>query len=72
VKPANVNENSAATLNEASAIILKTDLVEITLGYSLRNREESIREKYRSNSKEAMKAAESLRKVRREKIAGER
>jgi hypothetical protein len=72
VKPANVNENSAATLNEASAIILKTDLVEITLGYSLRNREESIREKYRSNSKEAMKAAESLRTVRREKIAGER
>ncbi|MDT7887947.1 MAG: hypothetical protein RQ885_03100 [Desulfurococcales archaeon] len=72
MKPANVNENSAATLNEASAIILKTDLVEITLGYSLRNREESIREKYRSNSKEAMKAAESLRKVRREKIAGER
>jgi hypothetical protein len=72
VKPANVNENSAATLNEASAIILKTDLVEITLGYSLRNREESIREKYRSNSKEAIKAAESLRRVRREKIAGER
>lgn len=72
MKPANVNENSAATLNEASAIILKTDLVEITLGYSLRNREESIREKYRSNSKEAIKAAESLRRVRREKIAGER
>jgi hypothetical protein len=72
VKPANVNENSAATLNEAFAITLKTDLVEITLGYSLRNREESIREKYRSNSKEAIKTAESLRRVRREKIAGER
>jgi transposase len=36
VKPVDVNENSVATLYEASSIILETDLAKATLGYSYR------------------------------------
>ncbi|MDT7894908.1 MAG: hypothetical protein RQ855_01775 [Desulfurococcales archaeon] len=36
VKPVDVNENSVATLYEAFATILETDLAETTLGYSYR------------------------------------
>ena len=38
IKPVDVNENSAATLYEAFAIILETDLAETTLGYSYRKK----------------------------------
>jgi hypothetical protein len=41
IKPVDVNENSVATIYEASAVILETDLAETTLGYSYRK--ESIR-----------------------------
>jgi len=36
IKPVDVNENSVATLYEASSIILETDLAKATLGYSYR------------------------------------
>jgi putative transposase len=38
VKPVDVNVNSAATLYEAFALILETDLAETTLGYSYRKK----------------------------------
>jgi putative transposase len=38
IKPIDVNENSAATLYEAFAAILETDLAKTTLGYSYRKR----------------------------------
>jgi transposase len=38
VKPVDVNENTAATLYEAFAIILETDLAKTTLGYSYRKK----------------------------------
>jgi hypothetical protein len=38
VKPVDVNENSVATLYEALAIILETDLAKTTLGYSYRKK----------------------------------
>jgi transposase len=38
IKPIDVNENSVATLYEAFALILETDLAETTLGYSYRKR----------------------------------
>ncbi|MDT7890321.1 MAG: hypothetical protein RQ885_15275, partial [Desulfurococcales archaeon] len=51
VKPVDVNENSVATLCEALAIILETDLAETTLGYSYRK--ESIQRRNGSGSREA-------------------
>jgi transposase len=36
IKPVDVNENSVATIYEALAIILETDLAKATLGYSYR------------------------------------
>jgi transposase len=39
IKPIDVNENSAATLYEAFAAILETDLAKTTLGYSYKKRE---------------------------------
>jgi hypothetical protein len=39
IKPIDVNENSAATLHEALAAILETDLAKTTLGYSYKKRE---------------------------------
>jgi transposase len=36
IKPVDVNENSVATLYEALAVILETDLAKTTLGYSYR------------------------------------
>jgi putative transposase len=38
IKPVDVNENSVATLYEAFAAILETDLAETTLGYSYRKK----------------------------------
>ncbi len=38
IKPTDVNENSVATLYEALALILETDLAKTTLGYSYRKR----------------------------------
>jgi hypothetical protein len=38
IKPVDVNENSVATLYEAFALILETDLAETTLGYSYRKK----------------------------------
>jgi hypothetical protein len=50
VKPVDVNENSVATLYEAFAIILETDLAETTLGYSYRK--ESIQRRNGSCSRD--------------------
>jgi IS605 OrfB family transposase len=54
VKPVDVNENSVATLYEAFAIILETDLAETTLGYSYRKK--SIQKRNGSSSRETRKA----------------
>jgi len=64
VKPVDVNENSLATLYEAFAAILETDLAETTLGYSYRK--ESI-QKNGSDGKEARKAMEKLREGKKKK-----
>jgi putative transposase len=58
-KPIDVNENSVATLYEAFALILETDLAEITLGYSYRKG--SIQRRNGSSGREAGKAMEKLR-----------
>jgi len=60
IKPVDVNENSVATLYEAFAIILETDLAETTLGYSYRKK--SIQKRNGSDSRETRKAMEKLRK----------
>jgi hypothetical protein len=59
VKPVDVNENSVATLYEAFAVILETDLAETTLGYSYRK--ESIQRRNGSGSREARKAMKKLK-----------
>jgi transposase len=59
IKPIDVNENSVATLYEAFALILETDLAEITLGYSYRKG--SIQRRNKSSGREAGKAMEKLR-----------
>jgi transposase len=59
IKPVDVNENSVATLYEAFAAILETDLAETTLGYSYRKK--SIQKRNGSSSRETRKAMEKLR-----------
>ena len=59
IKPVDVNENSVATLYEAFAAILETDLAKTTLGYSYRK--ESIQRRNGSCSRETRKAMEKLR-----------
>jgi transposase len=59
IKPVDVNENSVATLYEAFAVILETDLAETTLGYSYRKK--SIQRRNGSDSRETRKAMEKLR-----------
>jgi putative transposase len=59
VKPVDVNEDSVATLYEAFAVILETDLAETTLGYSYRKK--SIQSRNRSDSREARKAMKKLK-----------
>ncbi|MDT7888748.1 MAG: IS200/IS605 family accessory protein TnpB-related protein [Desulfurococcales archaeon] len=59
MKPVDVNENSVATLYEALAIILETDLAKTTLGYNYRK--ESIQRRNRSGSRETRKAMEKLK-----------
>ncbi|MDT7888665.1 MAG: hypothetical protein RQ885_06780 [Desulfurococcales archaeon] len=64
VKPVDVNENSVATLYEAFAVILETDLARTTLGYSYRK--ESIQRRNGSGSREARKAMEKLNEKKRD------
>jgi len=59
IKPVDVNENSVATLYEAFALILETDLAETTLGYSYRKK--SIQRRNGSDSRETRKAMKKLR-----------
>jgi len=59
IKPVDVNENSVATLYEAFAAILETDLAKTTLGYSYRK--ESIQRRNGSYSRETRKAMEKLK-----------
>jgi putative transposase len=59
VKPVDVNENPVATIYEASAAILETDLAKTTLDYNYRK--ESIQERYGSCSGETRNAMEKLR-----------
>jgi hypothetical protein len=51
IKPVDVDENSVATLYEAFAVILETDLARTTLGYSCRKK--SIQRRNGSGSREA-------------------
>jgi transposase len=59
IKPVDVNENSVATLYEAFAVILETDLAETTLGYSYRKKKHP-EEKW-IRSREARKAMKKLK-----------
>jgi IS605 OrfB family transposase len=59
IKPVDVNENSVATLYEAFAVILETDLARTTLGYSYRKK--SIQRRNGSSSRETRKAMKKLR-----------
>jgi putative transposase len=59
IKSVDVNENSVATLYEAFAVILETDLAETTLGYSYRKK--SIQRRNGSDSRETRKAMEKLK-----------
>jgi IS605 OrfB family transposase len=65
VKPVDVNENSVATLYEAFAAILETDLAETTLGYSYRKK--SIQRRNGSDSREARKAMKKLKEGKKKK-----
>jgi putative transposase len=65
VKPVDVNENSVATLYEAFAIILETDLAETTLGYSYRKK--SIQRRNGSSSRETRKAMEKLKEGKKKR-----
>jgi len=64
-KPVDVNENSVATLYEAFAVILETDLAETTLGYSYRK--ESIQRRNGSGSREARKAMKKLKEGKKKR-----
>jgi len=59
IKPIDVNKNSVATLYEAFAIILGTDLAKTTLGYSYRK--EGIQRRNGSGGREAGKAMKKLK-----------
>jgi hypothetical protein len=63
VKPVDVNENSVATLYEAFAIILETDLAETTLGYSYRKK--SIQRRNGSGGREARKTMKKLKEEKK-------
>jgi hypothetical protein len=63
IKPVDVNENSVATLYEAFAVILETDLAKTTLGYSYRK--ESIQRRNGSGSREARKAMKKLKEQKK-------
>ena len=65
IKPVDVNESSVATIYEALAIILETDLAKTTLGYSYRR--ESIQRRNGSGGKEARKAMEKLREGKKKR-----
>ncbi|MDT7888892.1 MAG: transposase, partial [Desulfurococcales archaeon] len=65
IKPVDVNEDSVATLYEALAIILGTDLAKTTLGYSYRKK--SIQRRDGSGSSEARKAMEKLREGKKKR-----
>jgi hypothetical protein len=65
IKPVDVNENSVATLYEAFAVILETDLARTTLGYSYRK--ESIQRRNRSGSREARKAMKKLKEGKKKR-----
>jgi len=65
IKPVDVNESSVATIYEALAIILETDLAKTTLGYSYRR--ESIQRRNGSGGKEARKAMEKLRERKKKR-----
>jgi hypothetical protein len=65
MKFVNVNENSVATLYEAFAVILETDLARTTLGYSYRR--ESIQRRYGSDSRETRKAMKKLRERKKKR-----
>ena len=59
IKPVDVNVNSVATLYEAFALILETDLAKTTLGYSYRKK--SIQRRNGSDSRETRKAMKKLK-----------
>ena len=65
VKPVDVNENSVATLYEAFAVILETDLAETTLGYSYRKK--CIQRRNGSSGKEARKAMKKLKERKKKR-----
>jgi IS605 OrfB family transposase len=65
IKPVDVNENSVATLYEAFAAILETDLAKTTLGYSYRKK--SIQKRNGSDGREARKAMKKLREGKKKK-----
>jgi IS605 OrfB family transposase len=65
IKPVDVNENSVATIYEAFAVILETDLAETTLGYSYRK--ESIQKRNGSGSREARKAMKKLKERKKKR-----
>jgi IS605 OrfB family transposase len=65
IKPVDVNENSVATLYEAFATILETDLARITLGYSYRKK--SIQRRNGSGSRETRKAMKKLKERKKKR-----
>jgi putative transposase len=65
IKPVDVNENSVATLYEAFAVILETDLAKTTLGYSYRKK--SIQKRNGSDGREARKAMEKLKERKKKR-----
>jgi IS605 OrfB family transposase len=65
VKPVDVNENSVATLYEAFAAILETDLAKTTLGYSYRKK--SIQKRNGSDSRETRKAMKKLKERKKKR-----
>jgi IS605 OrfB family transposase len=65
IKPVDVNENSVATLYEAFAVILETDLAETTLGYSYRK--EGIQRRNGSYSRETRKAMKKLKEGKKKR-----
>jgi len=65
IKPIDVNENSVATLYEAFAAILETDLAKTTLGYSYRKK--SIQRRNGSDSRETRKAMKKLKEGKKKR-----
>jgi IS605 OrfB family transposase len=65
IKPIDVNENSVATLYEAFAVILETDLAKTTLGYSYRKK--SIQRRNGSDGREARNAMKKLKEGKKKR-----